>query len=55
MVNNPAGFDNASRAAAFNTLKKIKTSMATAASPDEQTKAHRTYIVYLVDKVTVVK
>lgn len=55
VVNNPAGFDNASRAAAFNTLKKIKTSMATAASPDEQTKAHRTYIVYLVDKATVVK
>lgn len=55
VVNTPAGFDNASRAAAFSTLKKIKASMATAASPDEQTKAHRAYIVYLVDKATVVK
>ncbi|MNE77902.1 hypothetical protein D3C80_1742590 [compost metagenome] len=55
VVSAPAGFDNASRAAAFNTLKKIKASMATAASPDEQTKAHRAYIVYLVDKATIVK
>lgn len=55
VVSTPAGFDNASRAAAFNTLKKIKASMATAASPDEQTKAHRAYIVYLVDKATIVK
>ncbi|POY37455.1 Matrixin [Solitalea longa] len=50
-----AGYDNASKAAAYNALKKIKTSLATAASPDEQTKAHRAYISFMIEKALAVK
>ncbi|MCO4291561.1 zinc-dependent metalloprotease [Solitalea sp. MAHUQ-68] len=50
-----AGYDNASKAAAYNSLKKIKTSLGTAASPDEQTKAHRAYINFMIEKALAVK
>lgn len=48
-------YDNVSKAAALGTLKKIKALLAGAVSPDEQTRAHRTNLVYLVDKATAIK
>lgn len=51
----PAGYDNASKAAALSTLLKVKGQLATATSTDEQTKAHRTALTFLIDKATTVK
>jgi hypothetical protein len=48
-------YDNASKAAIYNTLKKIKGMLATAISTDEQTKAHRANLVFLIDKALAVK
>ena len=48
-------YDNASKAAIYNTLKKIKGMLATAVSTDEQTKAHRANLVFLIDKAITVK
>ena len=48
-------YDNASKAAMYNTLKKIKGMLATAISTDEQTKAHRANLVFLIDKALAVK
>jgi hypothetical protein len=48
-------YDNASKAAMYNTLKKIKGLLATAISTDEQTKAHRANLVFLIDKALSVK
>lgn len=49
------GYDNASKAAALSTLKKIKTQLATAVSPDEQTRAHRANLQFLIEKALAVK
>ncbi len=51
----PGGYDNASKAAAFSTLLKVKGQLATANSTDEQTKAHRTALMFIIDKATTVK
>jgi Met-zincin len=48
-------YDNVSKAAALSTLKKIKVMLAGAVSPDEQTRAHRTNLNFLIDKATVIK
>jgi hypothetical protein len=48
-------YDNASKAAMYNTLKKIKGMLATAVSTDEQTRAHRANLVFLIDKALSVK
>ena len=40
---------------ALNTLKKIKTLLASAVSPNEQTKAHRTQLNFIIDKALSVK
>ena len=48
-------YDNASKAAMYNTLKKIKGMLATAVSTDEQTKAHRANLVFIIDKALSVK
>jgi hypothetical protein len=48
-------YDNASRAAMYNTLKKIKGMMATAISTDAQTRAHRANLTFLIDKALAVK
>lgn len=48
-------YDNVSKAAALSTLKKIKGLLATAVSPDEQTRAHRTNLNFLIDKATAIK
>jgi Met-zincin/Domain of unknown function (DUF5117) len=55
IVESKTGYDNASKSAAFNTLKKIKIMLATAASPNEQTKAHRSMLIYMIDNATLVK
>jgi hypothetical protein len=46
----PGGYDNASKAAALSTLTKVKGQLATAVSTDDQTKAHRTALNFLIDK-----
>lgn len=48
-------YDNPSKAAAYNSLRKIKTLLASAVSPNEQTRAHRANLVFLIDKALVVK
>lgn len=50
IANAPAGYDNPTKAAALNTLKKIKTLLATAVSPNEQTKAHRAQLSFIIEK-----
>ena len=47
--------DDLSKAAARYTLKKIKTRLGTAVSSNEETKAHRSNLVFLIDDVLTVK
>ena len=54
-IGNSPMYDNVSKAAALSTLKKIKALLAGAVSPDEQSRAHRTNLVYLIDKATAIK
>ncbi len=42
-------YDDVAKAAALNTLKKIKAQMATAVSPNEETKAHRGNIIFIIN------
>jgi len=58
IINTPAPanrYDNASMAAALSALKKLKTLLGTAVSPDEQTRAHRTNLLFTIDKALAVK
>jgi hypothetical protein len=55
IISAPGGYDNASKAAALSTLKKIKTQLGGAVSTNEQTKAHRTNLTFLIDKALAVK
>jgi hypothetical protein len=55
IVESKTGYDNASRSAAYNTLRKIKTMLGTAVSPNEQTKAHRIMLLFLIDKALATK
>ena len=55
ILNAPIGFDNPSKAAAYNSLKKLKTTLAGAVSGNEQTKAHRANLTFMIDKALVVK
>jgi hypothetical protein len=48
-------YDDISKAAARQTLKKIKTMLTTATSLDESTKAHRNYITFLIDNALAIK
>jgi hypothetical protein len=50
-----AGYDDPSKAAAYNALKKIKVLLGTTISPNEQTRAHRANLNFLIDKALVVK
>jgi hypothetical protein len=43
------GYDDVARAAALNTLKKLKTQLAGAVSTNEETKAHRGNLVFLIN------
>jgi len=51
----PAVYDNASKSAALSSLKKIKTMLAGAVSTNEQTRAHRTNLNFIIDKALAVK
>ena len=48
-------YDDPSRAAALNTLRTIKEKLNKANSNNEQTKAHRANIQFLIDKALVIK
>ena len=50
-----AGADDIARAAARYSLKKIKTKLATAVAANEETKAHRSNLVFVIDEATTVK
>jgi predicted Zn-dependent protease len=55
-VNDPRSrHDDISKAAARQTLKKIKLMLATASSVDESTRAHRNYITFLIDNALAIK
>jgi intergrase/recombinase len=55
-INNPRNrHDDISKAAARQTLKKIKLMLATATSADESTRAHRNYISFLIDNALAIK
>lgn len=47
--------DDVSKAAARSTLKKIRTKLSTAVSTNEETRAHRANLIYLIDEATTVK
>ena len=55
IVESKVGFDNASRSGAYNTLKKLRTMLATAVSPNEQTRAHRGMLLFMIDKALATK
>jgi hypothetical protein len=44
-----AQFDDVSKAAALNTIKKVKAMLATAVSTNEETKAHRGSLVFIIN------
>jgi hypothetical protein len=48
-------YDDPSKAAALAQLKKIKSMLARAVSPNEQTKAHRVNLNFIIDKALLVK
>lgn len=48
-------YDDVAKAAALNTLKKIKTQVATAVSTNEESRAHRSNLVFLINKALEVK
>ncbi len=50
-----AQYDDPSKAAAYNSLKKVRTLLGTTVSPNEQTRAHRSNLGFLIDKALVVK
>jgi hypothetical protein len=43
-------YDDVAKAAALHSLKKIKTQLATAVSPSEETKAHRGSLTFIITK-----
>jgi hypothetical protein len=55
ILESKTGYDNAARSGAYNTLRKIRTMLATAVSPNEQTRAHRSMLVFMIDKALAVK
>jgi hypothetical protein len=54
IATNAPGYDNASKSAALSTLKKIRAQQVSATSPNEQTRAHRANLIYLIDKALAV-
>lgn len=45
-----SSLDDVSKSAALYTLKKLRTKLAAAVSPNEDTKAHRAHLLFLIDK-----
>ncbi len=50
-----AFYHDVSKAAALSTLKKVKALLATAVSTNEETKAHRANLVFLINNALEVK
>ncbi|HYE54688.1 MAG TPA: zinc-dependent metalloprotease, partial [Chitinophagaceae bacterium] len=50
-----APYDEVAKAGALYNLKKIRTLLATAVSPDEETKAHRSNILFLIENALTAK
>ncbi|WP_206609800.1 zinc-dependent metalloprotease [Paracnuella aquatica] len=55
MVEDKMQYDEISKAAALHTLKKIKTQLAGAVSSNEESRAHRENLVFLINKALEVK
>jgi hypothetical protein len=55
IVNKGDDYDDASKAAALNTLRNVKEKLNKASSNNEQTKAHRANLEFLIDKALVIK
>ena len=51
----PNIYDNASKSAALAALKKLKSMLTSAVSSNEQTKAHRIHLNFIIDKALSVK
>ncbi len=54
-ISDKSPYDDVSIAAARSTLKKIKAKLATAVSTNEESKAHRSNLVFLIDDATTIK
>jgi hypothetical protein len=52
---NSSAYDHPSRAAALATLKLLRSKLATAVSTNEQTKAHRASLQFMIEKALAVK
>jgi len=48
-------YDNASRAAIYYTLRKIKSKLSSAVSTNEQTRAHRAHLLFMIEEALTVK
>lgn len=48
-------YDEVAKAAALHTMKKIKTQLAAAVSTNEETKAHRAYLIFLITNTVEMK
>ena len=48
-------YDDVAKAAALNTLKKVKAQLTAAVSTNEETKAHRASLVFLITNALQVK
>ena len=55
ILNKGDQYDNASKAAALNSLRTLRDKISKAASSNEQTKAHRANLIFLIDKALVIK
>ena len=55
IVEAKVGYDNPSKSAAYNTLRKVRTMLGTAVSPNEQTRAHRSMLIFMIDKALATK
>jgi hypothetical protein len=50
LVGDNSPLDAVSKAAAYYTLKKLKTRLSAAAAGNEETKAHRANMLFIIDK-----
>ncbi len=55
LCSDASGSDDIAKAAAHYTLKKIKLKLATAISLNEETKAHRSNLIFIIDNALTVK
>lgn len=55
IVNTGEQYDNASKAAALNSLRILRDKINKASSSNEQSKAHRANLIFLIDKALVIK